>query len=163
MKQILTLKQAAIFSEKLHHEGKKIVLVGGCFDILHIGHIRFLQKAKSKADVLFVLLESDERIHATKGNNRPIHSQEQRAEVLSALSCVDAVVLLPYLQTDREYAAVTKQLSPAIIATTKGDPQVGYKIKQAKEIGATVAYVTNHIKKVSTSNILSKFLDDRSI
>ena len=63
----------------------KIVLVGGCFDILHLGHVVFLEKAKKEGDVLVVLLESDEKVRFLKGKGRPVHTQSERAEILSAL------------------------------------------------------------------------------
>lgn len=163
MQSIISIRQAIAKSKQFRSQGKRIVLVGGCFDILHIGHIRFLQKAKQKGDVLFVMLESDKRIHTTKGENRPIHAQTQRAEILAAIQDVDQVILLPYFTTDSEYDEVAKQIQPTIIATTKGDPFVKHKIRQAKLVRAQLMYVTTHIKKVSTSNILSQFLHDRTL
>ena len=69
----------------------KIVATNGCFDILHIGHIRSLQKAKSLGDVLVVGVNSDFSVKKLKGNDRPINSEKNRAEILAALSCVDFV------------------------------------------------------------------------
>ena len=66
MQKIILFKELAALSQKLHSEGKKIVLVGGCFDILHAGHIFFLQKAKLRGDVLIVLLEHDAHITELK-------------------------------------------------------------------------------------------------
>ena len=69
----------------------KIVVTNGCFDILHIGHIRSLQKAKSLGDILLVGLNSDSSVKKLKGNNRPINNEKDRAEILAALSCIDFV------------------------------------------------------------------------
>ena len=77
----------------LHNEGKTIVATNGCFDILHVGHVRYLQKTKSFADVLIVLLNSDKSVKSIKGPERPINNENDRAEILCALSCVDYVVL----------------------------------------------------------------------
>ena len=79
--------------ENLHKDGKTVVTTNGCFDILHVGHVRYLQKTKSFADVLIVLLNSDKSVRSIKGDSRPINSENDRAEILSALECVDYVVL----------------------------------------------------------------------
>ena len=76
-----------------HNEGKTVVTTNGCFDILHVGHVRYLQKTKSFADVLIVLLNSDSSVKRIKGPDRPVNSEDDRAEILCALSCVDYVVL----------------------------------------------------------------------
>ena len=77
----------------IHHSGKTVVTTNGCFDILHAGHVRYLEKTKSFADYLIVLLNSDKSIKSIKGPSRPINSENDRAEILSALRCVDYVVL----------------------------------------------------------------------
>lgn len=79
--------------EKIHNENKIVVCTNGCFDILHVGHVRYLQKTKSFADYSIVLLNSDKSVRSIKGPTRPINNENDRAEILSALSCVDYVVL----------------------------------------------------------------------
>ena len=74
-------------------KGKTFVVTNGCFDILHVGHVRYLQKTKEYADNLIVMLNSDKSVKAIKGEGRPINCEEDRAEILSSLSCVDYVVL----------------------------------------------------------------------
>ena len=73
--------------------GEKIVFTNGCFDLLHVGHVRYLREARSHGDCLLVGLNSDRSIRTIKGENRPILPQEQRAEVLAALEFVDLVVI----------------------------------------------------------------------
>ena len=73
--------------------GETFVVTNGCFDILHVGHVRYLQKTKECADKLIVMLNSDISVKSIKGENRPINCEEDRAEILSSLSCVDYVVL----------------------------------------------------------------------
>lgn len=163
MDKILSLNQAIKISKELRDKNKKIVLVGGCFDLLHIGHIQLLQKAKEKGDALFVMLEGDKRIRETKGDKRPIHNQMQRAQVLSAIASVDYIILLPYLHTDNEYDQVVRQIHPSIIATTKGDTLISHKNRQAKEIGSTVVFVNAPVKTISTSSILATLLKDNSL
>lgn len=77
----------------LKGRGKKIVFTNGCFDILHVGHIRCLEEAKKRGDILIVALNSDRSIRSIKGPSRPFTPEEERAEVLSALACVDYVVI----------------------------------------------------------------------
>lgn len=136
--------------------GQKIVLVGGCFDVLHPGHVIFLQKAKAAGDQLIVLLEPDEKIKKLKGVNRPVHNQKERALVLKSLKYVDSVVLLPFLETEKEYNDIARKLKPDIIATTSGDPQNHHKKRVAKFVGAKLKYVTRTIGNHSTSQILNR-------
>ena len=93
MGQILTRKNISEFVDKLHKAGKTVVTTNGCFDILHVGHVRYLQKTKSFADYSMVLLNSDKSVRSIKGPTRPINNESDRAEVLCALACVDYVVL----------------------------------------------------------------------
>lgn len=74
-------------------DGKTFVVTNGCFDILHVGHVRYLQKTKEYADFLIVMLNSDSSVKQIKGPSRPINNQDDRAEILSSLSCVDYVVI----------------------------------------------------------------------
>jgi D-glycero-beta-D-manno-heptose 1-phosphate adenylyltransferase len=74
-------------------KGKKIVLANGCFDLFHVGHIRYLQGAKELGDLLIVGINSDEQVRKLKGNNRPFMPENERAEIIDALSCVDYVTV----------------------------------------------------------------------
>lgn len=78
--------------KELQEKGKTVVTTNGCFDILHVGHVRYLQKTKTFADYSVVLLNSDKSIKQIKGEGRPINNENDRAEVLCALACVDYVV-----------------------------------------------------------------------
>lgn len=93
MGQVINREQIASFVEKLHQSGKTVVTTNGCFDILHVGHVRYLQETKSYADYSIVLLNSDKSVKSIKGPTRPINNENDRAEILCALSCVDYVVL----------------------------------------------------------------------
>lgn len=134
---------------------KKVVLVGGCFDVLHPGHIVFLQKAKRVGDFLVVLLESDKKIRKLKGQNRPFFNQKERAIVLKALKVVDQIILLPYLKNDAEYEAIIKKIKPDVIAATAGAFDNYHKEKVAKIVGAELKYVTKIVGNYSTTNILT--------
>lgn len=135
-------------------KGKKIVLVGGCFDILHPGHVIFLEKAKRAADYLVVLLESDEKIKKLKGINRPVHTQEERVIVLKALKFVDKVIPLPYMKNDADYQKLIKKIKPDIIAATEGSLDNHFKKKAADLVGAKFIYVTKIIDNHSSSRIM---------
>lgn len=93
MGQVINRTNIADFVKKLHESGKKVVATNGCFDILHVGHVRYLQKTKTFADYSIVLLNSDKSVKSIKGPDRPINNENDRAEILCALSCVDYVVL----------------------------------------------------------------------
>ena len=93
MGQVLRRENLSDFVNKLHKCGKTVVATNGCFDILHVGHVRYLQKTKSFADYSIILLNSDKSVRSIKGPTRPINKEQDRAEILCALSCVDYVVL----------------------------------------------------------------------
>ncbi len=90
IKSIAALKKIAV---QLKSQGKKIVFTNGCFDLLHVGHVRYLQKAKKLGDILIVGLNTDHSVKLIKGQNRPIIPEKERAEVLASLEFVDYVVL----------------------------------------------------------------------
>ncbi len=136
--------------------GISSVLVGGCFDILHIGHIRFLQEAKKLGDILIVALESDGFILRRK-KRKPFHTVNERAEMLAALWCVDRVIVLPELKTDTNYNNMVKKIRPNIIAVSPGDPVKDKKEKQAHSIGARLVEIQVFEKGKSTT-YLAKFL-----
>ncbi len=163
MNKVLSIETAIKTSVKIRSEGKKIVLVGGCFDILHPAHVLFLQKAKKLGDALFVLLESDKTIQMQKGQNRPIHSQKDRAMVIASISVVDYVVLLPPFKNDTDYDNLLLKLKPTIIATTSGDPNRHHKERQGKLISATVINVMKRVKTASTSNVAKLLVTDYSL
>jgi rfaE bifunctional protein nucleotidyltransferase chain/domain len=154
MNKILTTDLAVELGTALAQEKKHIVLAGGCFDILHIGHLAFIEKAKAYGDVLCVLLEADETITAAKGPKRPINSQEDRAKLLSALSAVDYVFMLPPGMTNDAYDALVFAIKPAIIATTKGDVHRNHKERQANAISAQVVDVVQLVDNRSTTKII---------
>lgn len=86
--------QSSELEEKLSpHRHKKIVFTNGCFDLLHVGHVRYLQEARRLGDFLFVGVNSDSSVKILKGPERPIQNENDRAEILAALACVDAVMI----------------------------------------------------------------------
>jgi len=89
----LSREDAAIWARDLRASRKKLVFTNGVFDLLHPGHVRYLQAARAEGDALIVAVNSDRSVRAIKGSTRPINPEAERAEVLSALRCVDAVVI----------------------------------------------------------------------
>ncbi len=141
----------------LRRESKgRIVLAGGCFDILHIGHVSFLSEAKKMGDYLVVLLENDRKVKKLKGENRPIFTQRIRAEVISALNCVDLVVLLPMMKNDSDYLNLVMKVQPDIIAVTENDPHIGKKKRQAKTVGGKLRVVP--FVRTLSSSALAKII-----
>lgn len=133
-------------------KNNRIVLVGGCFDILHFGHIQFLQKAKDAGDYLIVALEPDERIIQDK-KRIPAHPQHERAQNVLALRSVDKVVLLPLLQGFDDYKKLVHNIKPHVIAVTKDDPFLENKKIQAQSVDAQCVIVTERIDPFSTTMI----------
>src|SRR3989338_6863061 len=124
----------------------KKVLVGGCFDLIHYGHIVFLKEARKQGDYLIVALESDDNVKKYKGENRPVHKQSERAEMLRSLRMVDEVIELPPMNSDKEYFDLVKHVLPNVIAITKDDPQTENKKKQASLINAQTVEVTHLVR-----------------
>lgn len=91
--KIVTAGKLISALDKTRQAGKKIVFTNGCFDILHVGHVRYLAAARSEGDLLVVGLNSDASVRSIKGDRRPLVDQDQRAEVLASLVCVDYVVV----------------------------------------------------------------------
>jgi len=135
-----------------------VVLVGGCFDVLHPGHVIFLGKAKRLGDKLVVLLESDEKVSLLKGKNRPIHTQKDRARILSALKAVDQVISLPFMETDAQYEQLIAKLRPDIIAVTDGYANVKHHRRVAETVGAKLKYVTGVVGNYSSTGLLKEIL-----
>jgi cytidyltransferase-like protein len=145
-----------LIDRKQTFKNKKSVLVGGCFDLIHFGHLKFLEAAKKEGDFLIVALESDEFINKNK-RKVPLHRQPERAEILANLNMVDIIILLPFFQTNEEYFELVKKISPSIIAVTEGDKQLENKRKQAELIGAEVKEVVPNLNNFSTRNIAKVF------
>jgi rfaE bifunctional protein nucleotidyltransferase chain/domain len=89
----MTPAQAAAFAESLRRDGRRVAFTNGVFDLLHPGHVRYLQAARAEGDALIVGVNSDRSVRAIKGPSRPVTPEGERAELLAALACVDAVTV----------------------------------------------------------------------
>ena len=140
---------------KKHSQGKKVVFSNGCFDILHVGHTQLLNKAKSFGDVLILGLNTDESIKKIKGPDRPVNNQQDRAEVLSNLQCVDYIVFF----SEQDPTRLISELQPDI--HVKGgdyDPNDYTNMPEAKvihEYGGRVEII-DYIDGKSTTRIINK-------
>jgi len=145
---IVSLKKLKSIVKKLKRQNKKIVFTNGCFDIIHIGHITLLKKAKSLGDVLIVGLNSDVSVRKLKGKERPIVCQKDRAKVLDSIKYVDYVVVFDELTPYR----VITEIKPDILVKGKD-----YKIKEIVGWGIVPKIVRiNLLKDRSTTNIIEK-------
>lgn len=153
MNKMINPQQAIKISKQLRTNGKSIVLAGGFFDILHVGHIKFLESAKKAGDFLFVLLEDDKKAREVKGIDRPINSQSKRSIILSALQSVDYVVKLYRMTNNKDYDKIINQIEPNVIAATYPDPNIEHKIRQAKLVNGKVEYVIKRISDISTTKL----------
>src|SRR3989344_1091601 len=156
MGKIITIEQTRKVVKQLKREGKRIVLVGGIFDLIHRGHVEFLEAAKKEGNVLIVFLESDEKTREIKGKNRPINTQEDRAFVLSRFVMVDYILLLPHFKKNQDYEKLVKVLQPDIIAVTKSDTLKKLKKRYAKSVNGSLIEVISRIGEYSTTESLRK-------
>jgi len=108
--KIILRNQARALGERLRHEGRRITFANGCFDLLHVGHVRYLQAAREQGDVLVVGVNSDAAVRALKGPGRPLLPQDARAELVAALRAVDYVVIFEELTAE----GILRDLRPHI-------------------------------------------------
>ena len=134
--------------------GKKVVLANGCFDILHVGHLRYLEGARALGDVLVVAINSDKSVRLIKDSNRPIMVEEERVALVSALRCVDHVVLFD----EPDVSRVLDVLKPAIQA--KGTDYTEETVPERDKVlgyGGAVR-ITGDPKDHSTKDIIQRIV-----
>lgn len=102
--------ELARIREELAARGQRMVFTNGCFDILHAGHVRYLQAARQLGDVLLVALNGDASVRALKGEGRPVNGEADRAEVLAALGCVDYVSIFPDVRVTKLVSEIRPQV-----------------------------------------------------
>lgn len=152
--KILKLKDLMQTLKGLRNSGKKIVFTNGCFDILHAGHVRYLTGARSKGDVLVLGLNSDSSVKSIKPDNRPIVSQDQRAEVLAGLACVDYITIFD----EPDPLALIRAIKPDILvkgADWEESEIIGSDV--VKKYGGKVIRI-EFVPDISTSKIIQRIL-----
>jgi rfaE bifunctional protein nucleotidyltransferase chain/domain len=110
-KKVMSIAEAVAFVDHLRHSGKEVVLTNGVFDLLHPGHVRYLQGARGEGDALIVAINSDRSVQAIKGPSRPINRENERAEVVGGLKCVDAVVIFD----EEDPQQIVSRLQPNVL------------------------------------------------
>jgi D-beta-D-heptose 7-phosphate kinase/D-beta-D-heptose 1-phosphate adenosyltransferase len=141
--------------EDLRKTGKRVVFTNGCFDILHIGHVRYLSAARDEGDLLVIGLNSDQSVRSIKGKQRPIVAQDQRLEILASLQFVDYITLLD----EPDPQKLIQLLKPTILvkgADWNEGEIIGADFVKAN--GGRVARVSL-VRDASTSKIIEKILD----
>lgn len=108
--KILNAEELRAIGQKMRGEGRKLVFTNGCFDLLHAGHVRYLQAARALGDALAVAINGDESVRALKGDGRPLNRAVDRAEVIAALACVDHVIVFPEVRATQ----LLEKVRPAI-------------------------------------------------
>lgn len=152
MKEPLKQEDLQPLLKKLRAEGKTIVTTNGCFDILHVGHVRYLEETKKFGDVLIVALNSDASVRRLKGEGRPINNEMDRAEVLNGLKSVDYVVLFD----EDSPADLLAKIKPDV--HTKGADYTVETLPEAKiilENGGRLEFI-KFVEGKSTTNTIKK-------
>jgi D-beta-D-heptose 7-phosphate kinase/D-beta-D-heptose 1-phosphate adenosyltransferase len=149
---VLTLEESIVRFAKEKRNGKRVVFTNGCFDLLHPGHIQSLEAARALGDLLIVGINSDSSVRELKGQARPVLPEQERAEILANLECVDAVLIFPELTPQKTIAA----LLPDVLV--KGGDWPGDQIIGREEVEAAGGQVVriDIVPGYSTSAILQK-------
>ena len=128
---VLSIDEAATLATGLREAGRRVVFTNGVFDLLHPGHVRYLQAARASGDALIIGVNSDRSVRSNKGPARPITPEAERAEVLAALACVDAVAIFD----DPTPAAIIARIQPDVLvkgADWAADAIVGREVVEAR-------------------------------
>lgn len=150
--KIVSLEELEREIQHAKRQGKTVVSTSGCFDILHAGHVTYLEEAKARGDILVVLLNSDSSVRELKGSARPIVPETERAVVVAGLASVDYVCIFP----DRTPCGIIERVQPDIVI--KGGDYAGKRIPEMASVagyGGKVAYVSV-VDGCSTTNIVEK-------
>ena len=152
--KIVEVKELINRIDPLRRSGKQVVFTNGCFDIMHAGHVRYLTAAKSEGEILIVGINSDKSVKSIKGKNRPIMPQDQRAEVLAGLWCVDYVVFFD----EPDPLRLIQAIKPDVLV--KGEDWAKDKIIGADSVKADGGRVVRVavVPDISTSMIIEKII-----
>ena len=155
-----TRAEAATFAEEARRAGRRVVFTNGVFDILHPGHLRYLQQARALGDLLILGLNSDASVRRNKGPERPINPEAERAEILEALACVDAVVVFD----EETPAEIIKAIQPdvlvkgadwahdAIVGRDTVEARGGRVVRMAIEQGYSTTEIVRRIRALPNAS-----------
>jgi rfaE bifunctional protein nucleotidyltransferase chain/domain len=152
--KIIDADELAARGKQLREKGRKLVVTNGCFDLLHVGHVRYLQAARALGDALAVGVNGDRSVRELKGDGRPINNERDRAEVVAALGCVDFVTIFQDIRATR----FLEKIAPAIYA--KGGDYTAETLNAEEhsileKVGAEIRIIPFE-KGYSTSGLLEK-------
>jgi len=152
--KIIAREKLTPILDGLRKKGKRIVFTNGCFDLLHVGHLRYLKQAREEGDILILGLNSDRSVRELKGEARPLFPQDERAELLAALSMVDYVVIFD----ERTPLDLIKEIRPDVLVKG-GDWKVKdiVGLREVKAAGGEVVVVPQ-IPGKSTSNLVAQII-----
>ena len=154
--RVISLEEASVLRAEAAEQGRRLVFTNGCFDLLHVGHVRYLKEASQQGDLLIVGLNDDRSARTVKGPGRPFVVQEERAEILASLECVDYVVIFG------------ESTAEGLVETLKPDVYVkggNYRLEDLPEAKAVAryggqVYLTSLIPHRSTSSLISSIRND---
>lgn len=153
--KIVNRAEAAQISSRIRKKGSRIVLTNGCFDLLHVGHIRYLIGAREQGEYLFVAINSDSSVRKLKGSGRPISPERERVETVGALECVDWVVLFEETTVDR----LLEELRPDVHAKgTDYTERTVPELDTVRSYGGRVAIVGDP-KDHSSGDLIQRVID----
>jgi rfaE bifunctional protein nucleotidyltransferase chain/domain len=155
---VVSLERACELRNEAASQGRKVVLTNGCFDLLHVGHVRYLKEASEQGDLLIVGLNDDQSTRRVKGPGRPYMAQGDRAEILCSLECVDLVVLFSESTAEK----LVQSLRPDVYV--KGGD---YRVEDLPEARSVIehggrVYLARLVPERSTSDLVSAILTDQS-
>jgi glycerol-3-phosphate cytidylyltransferase len=149
--KIISPFEAAAESEKLRLSGKRVVTTNGCFDLMHPGHIEYLEEARSLGDTLFVAVNSDSSVKENKGDLRPVNNETDRCRMVASLQCVDRV----FVFNEKDPRNFIKLIKPAI--HVKGGDYSGRLIEQdAVEESGGIVRLLRFVNGFSTTALISR-------
>lgn len=150
--KILPLEQLTLRVRDHRRHGRRVVLTNGCFDLLHVGHVTYLQAARRFGDVLIVAINSDRSVRANKGPQRPVIAEQDRAAMLAALGCVDHVLIFDDPTPHQLLAAIRPD-----VLVKGGDYALNQVVgREIVEAYGGQVHVTEHVPGISTSKVLER-------
>ncbi len=155
IEKLITLEEALLLRRELRGEGRRLVFTNGCFDILHVGHVRYLNEARQLGDTLMVAVNSDRSVREIKGEGRPFVPQLERAEILSGLASVDHVLIFDEPTPQRVIDAI---LPDVLVKGADWGPTEIVGRETVEKAGGVVVSIAL-VPSVSTSSIVSRIIE----
>jgi D-glycero-beta-D-manno-heptose 1-phosphate adenylyltransferase len=154
---VIPRKDLAALGERLRREGRRIAFANGCFDLLHVGHVRYLQGAREQGDVLVVGINSDRSVTALKGPGRPVLSAEARCELVAALECVDYVVVFEEPNAE----SVLRELRPDVHCKGTDYSEETVPEREVMKALGGVVRIVGDTKNHSTRELLARMAEEQ--